>query len=111
MKDNQPEPQDLTVAQQPIANPQPPQMAPSKYTAANDLMFEDCLKSIVLKSKTGKTYSSFKNKFCPKAKHSPFGDFPPEYLPKKTVTYDEPAAKTSTGFSSSSPMKSKLDFI
>lgn len=52
-----------------------------RSSAANDLMFEDCLKSILLKAKTGKTYCPYKNKFCPKPMQSPFGDFPAEFLP------------------------------
>lgn len=53
----------------------------NRFSAANDLMFEDCLKSILLKAKTGKTYCPYKNRYCPKPMQSPFGDFPPEYLP------------------------------
>lgn len=60
------------------------QMAPAtRFSAANDLMFEDCLKSILLKAKTGKIYCPYKNKFCPKPMQSPFGDFPEEYLPQR----------------------------
>lgn len=87
-----------TQQQQPAPGPPQPALATNKYSAANDLMFEDCLKSILLKSKTGKSYSSYKNKFCPKAKQSAFGDFPPEYLPKKqpTVFSQSPATGMST---------------
>lgn len=58
----------------------------ARSSAANDLMFEDCLKSILLKAKTGKIYCSYKTKFCPRPMQSPFGDFPPEYLPEHTKT-------------------------
>jgi len=72
----------------PNQNPNQPLIAPSitKLSPAYELMFEDCLKSIVQKASTGKTYNSYKNKYCPKAKHSAFGDFPPEYMPSKIST-------------------------
>lgn len=89
--------------QQPPANQAAPALATNKYSAANDLMFEDCLKSIMLKSKTGKTYSSYKNKYCPKAKQSAFGDFPPEYLPKK-----QPVAFASTPETGSTSMAASM---
>ena len=76
-------PQEEPAPQQQPGNPQQQAATMNKYSAANDLMFEDCLKSIMLKSKTGKSYSSYKNKFCPKAKQSAFGDFPPGFMPKK----------------------------
>jgi len=64
----------------------PGQMGPvNRLSAANDLMFEDCLKSILLKAKTGKIYCAYKNKFCPRPMQSPFGDFPEEYLPKRRM--------------------------
>lgn len=82
-------------------------IAGNKYTAANDLMFEDCLRSIIQKAKTGKTYSSYKNQYCPKPKHSPFGDFPPEYLPPKSSVASTEAEKT--GMSpETAKMKSKI---
>eukprot|EP00826_Nyctotherus_ovalis_P059389 TRINITY_DN8252_c0_g1_i1.p1 TRINITY_DN8252_c0_g1~~TRINITY_DN8252_c0_g1_i1.p1 ORF type:complete len:237 (-),score=52.26 TRINITY_DN8252_c0_g1_i1:389-1099(-) len=55
----------------------------ARFSAANDLMFEDCLKSILLKAKTGKIYCPYKNKYCPRPMQSPFGDFPQEYLPQR----------------------------
>jgi len=72
----------------PNQNANQPLIAPSitKLSPAYELMFEDCLKSIVQKATTGKTYNSYKNKYCPKAKHSAFGDFPPEYMPSKMST-------------------------
>jgi hypothetical protein len=42
---------------------------------------EDQLKSIIGKSNND-PYKPWKNKFAPKNPHSPFGDFPAEYLPK-----------------------------
>jgi len=93
---------------QPIENPAPQAaLAGNKFSAANDLMFEDCLKSIILKAKTGKTYSSYKTPFCPKAKHSPFGDFPPEYMPQKTPqTSVSMKTSTTSMFSKTSTMRS-----
>lgn len=62
----------------------------NRSSAANDLMFEDCLKSILLKAKTGKIYCPYKNQYCPRPMQSPFGDFPPEYLPHHPVAYKNP---------------------
>eukprot|EP00826_Nyctotherus_ovalis_P053417 TRINITY_DN6945_c0_g1_i7.p1 TRINITY_DN6945_c0_g1~~TRINITY_DN6945_c0_g1_i7.p1 ORF type:complete len:318 (+),score=110.33 TRINITY_DN6945_c0_g1_i7:87-1040(+) len=56
---------------------------PVRSSAANDIMFEDCLKSILLKAKTGKIYCPYKNKYCPKPMQSPFGNFPADYLPQR----------------------------
>ena len=102
-----PQPAEPALQQQPLAsNPPQPGIAANKYSAANDIMFEDCLKSIMLKSKTGKTYTSYKNKYCPRAKHSAFGDFPPEYMPKKQPSYDQ--ASVSKESTMSATMKSKF---
>jgi len=99
-------------AQEPLAPQQdvsPVQHAApaNKYSAANDLMFEDCLKSIMLKSKTGKTYCSYKNKLCPKAMQSPFGDFPAGYLPKKSPEGKSTPFDTTASSMSTSSMHSK----
>ena len=104
MTTNPPLPEPIAA---PIAPPVPGPSAPlNKYSAANDIMFEDCLKSILLKAKTGKTYSSYKTAFCPKAMQSPFGDFPADYLPKKQPAPME--YSTSLSSASSSTMKSNL---
>ena len=53
-----------------------------KINLASSMMIEDHLKRCL--AKTG--YKPFKfsdNKLLPIAKHSAFGDFPKEYLPKK----------------------------
>lgn len=104
-------PQQPPQQQQPGPGPTAP-VAPSagnKYSAANDLMFEDCLKGILMKNKTGKTYCPYKTKFCPKPMQSPFGDFPPEYLAKikenqKASKSDE--SKFSVTGLGNSPMRS-----
>ena len=110
MTANPPEPQELAPQQQPLANPSAPAPSGNKFSAANDMMFEDCLKSIMLKAKTGKTYSSFKNKYCPKAKHSPFGDFPPEYMAKKLVNASPEPAQTEVSTASATTLHSKCVF-
>jgi len=99
------------ASNQPPQEPAQPAPAPApaapaaKFSAANDIMFEDCLKSIILKAKTGKTYTSYKNPYCPKPMQSPFGDFPPEYLPKKTQTFAT-ALPSTTSSQMSNTMKS-----
>lgn len=102
-----PEPQTQAPGVPPAA---PPGISGNKFSAANDLMFEDCLKSILLKTKTGHSYCPYKTKFCPKAKQSPFGDFPPEYLPKKrpeSTTTEE--SKVSS--EASATMRSKRSWV
>lgn len=42
---------------------------------------QDHLRNILGKSEN-QTYKPWKNNFAPKNPHSPFGDFPPEYMPK-----------------------------
>jgi hypothetical protein len=111
MTTNPPQQQELGPQSQPVANP--PAAAPlgNKYSAANDMMFEDCLKSILLKSKTGKSYSSYKNKLCPKAKQSPFGDFPPEYFSKKPMNVSPEPSVTGMSTASATTMHSKCVYI
>jgi hypothetical protein len=49
---------------------------------ASGLIVEDCLKGMLLKTKNI-NYKPWKNNYAPKNPHSPFGDFPKSYLPKK----------------------------
>jgi len=61
----------------------------------------------MLKAKTGKSYTSYKNKYCPKAKHSAFGDFPAEYMPKKQPVFDSQPEDSGKSTMSTS-MRSKI---
>ena len=45
---------------------------------------EDQLKNI-LNKQNNESYKPWKNQYAPKNPHSPFGDFPKEYLPKEKV--------------------------
>jgi hypothetical protein len=49
---------------------------------SNQLLFEESLKRTQAKY-GGEGIHSLKSKYAPRNKQSPFGDFPPEYLPKK----------------------------
>jgi hypothetical protein len=51
---------------------------------SNQILFEERLKKCIAKY-GGTEYS--KSKFAPRNKHSPFGDFPPGYLPQKTQDF------------------------
>jgi len=54
---------------------------------SNQLLFEDQLKRCL--NKYGGAGVKFtKSKHAPRNKHSPFGDFPPEYMPQKTENFD-----------------------
>jgi len=58
-----------------------------KLTPANDLIFEDHLRKMM--GKTSNTnYKPGNSKLVPRANHSPFGDFPKEFLPKKEKKED-----------------------
>ena len=65
-----------------------------KINFASSMMIEDHLKRCLAKT-SNKPFKVSDNKLLPKAQHSPFGDFPKEYLPKKgaPVTDIEPIVK------------------
>lgn len=65
-----------------------------KISYASTMMIEDHLKKCLAKTST-KPFKVTDNKLLPKAQHSPFGDFPKDYMPKKssTVTELEPTDK------------------
>jgi hypothetical protein len=48
------------------------------------MMIEDHLKRCLAKT-SNKPFKVSDNKLLPRAQHSPFGDFPKEYMPKKTT--------------------------
>jgi hypothetical protein len=53
-----------------------------KSNHANQMMIEDHLKKCLAKT-SNKPFKVSNNKLLPKSQHSPFGDFPPEYMPSK----------------------------
>ena len=53
-----------------------------KINFASSMMIEDHLKRCLAKT-SNKPFKVSDNKLLPKAQHSPFGDFPKEYLAKK----------------------------
>jgi len=55
------------------------------------MLVEDHLKKVLAKT-NGKTWKFSMNKLLPRSQHSPFGDFPPEYFPKKSSSI-EPVPK------------------
>lgn len=52
---------------------------------SSQLLFEDALKRCI--NKYGGSKKPLKTKYAPRNKHSPFGDFPASYLPKKNQDY------------------------
>lgn len=54
---------------------------------SNQLLFEEQLKKCLNKYDGGGA-KFVKSKCAPRNKHSPFGDFPPEYMPKTTHNFD-----------------------
>jgi hypothetical protein len=69
-------------------------MVMPKISYASTMIVEDHLKKL-LTSTSNKPFKVADNKLLPRAQHSPFGDFPNEYLPpkKQTVTEIEPIDK------------------
>jgi hypothetical protein len=54
---------------------------------SSQLLFEEALQKCLSKYGGGQPYKELKSKFAPRNKHSPFGDFPPGYMPKKTQDF------------------------
>ncbi|MCQ2817188.1 MAG: parkin coregulated gene family protein [archaeon] len=52
---------------------------------SSQLLFEDALKKCL--NKYGGSKVPLKSKYAPRNKHSPFGDFPASYMPKKNQDY------------------------
>jgi len=67
------------------------QHAMPKINFASSMLVEDHLKKVLAKT-TGKPWKLTNNKLLPKSQHSPFGDFPPEYM-KKPSNAVEPVPK------------------
>lgn len=65
-----------------------------KISYASTMIVEDHLKKL-LTSTTNKPFKKADNKLLPRSQHSPFGDFPKEYLggKKQGVTEVEPIDK------------------
>jgi len=51
----------------------------TKQNLASQIIVQDHMKQILMKSEN-KNYRPWDSKFCPKNPHSPFGDFPKEYM-------------------------------
>lgn len=58
-----------------------------KSNPSSQLLVEDSLKTIINKSK-GLGYKECRTKLAPRNKHSAFGDFPSDFLPKKIQTFE-----------------------
>jgi hypothetical protein len=54
----------------------------TKVNHASSMMIEDHLKRCLAKT-SNKPFKVMDNKYLPKSLHSPFGDFPKEYMPSK----------------------------
>lgn len=52
-----------------------------KINFASSMIVEDHLKKVLAKTE-GKPWKFTNNKLLPRSQHSPFGDFPPEYMKK-----------------------------
>jgi len=68
-----------------------PQQVLSKINFASSMIVEDHLKKVLAKT-DGKQWKFSMNKLLPRSQHSPFGDFPRDYFPKKKSSI-EPVPK------------------
>jgi hypothetical protein len=57
--------------------------------AASSLILEDHLKKVISKT-SAKGWKASDNPFLPRSQHSAFGDFPPDFMPKKGTKKEEP---------------------
>lgn len=64
------------------------QMGMTKINHAGNLITEDHLRKVIAKTST-KGWHPHDNPFLPRSQHSPFGDFPADYMPKKTAAKKE----------------------
>lgn len=58
-------------------------MGQTRVNHASSLIIEDHLKKVISKTST-KGWKASDNPFLPRSQHSAFGDFPKDYMPKKT---------------------------
>lgn len=83
-----------------------------KISYASTMIVEDHLKKCLAKT-SNKPFKVMNNKLLPKAQHSPFGDFPKEYLPSKKspVTDLEPIDKYEQSIAATGVCKHFLSLI
>ena len=76
-----------------------------KINYASSMMIEDHLKRCLAKT-SNKPFKVYDNKLLPKSQHSPFGDFPKDYMPSKksavtdlqpTISHEQSIAATGIG--------------
>lgn len=63
-------------------------MGQTRVNHASSLIIEDHLKKVISKTAT-KGWKASDNPFLPRSQHSAFGDFPKDYMPKKTAAKAE----------------------
>lgn len=80
-----------------------------KISYASTMIVEDHLKKM-LSSTTNKPFKQSDNKLLPRSQHSPFGDFPKDYLPKKggKVTEMEPIERHEQSIAATGVCKSLI---
>jgi hypothetical protein len=61
----------------------------AKTSPASEFIFEEYLKKCITRT-TAQPFQPGKNTKAARMKHSPFGDFPKESMPKKEMDVDEP---------------------
>lgn len=59
----------------------------TKIAHASSLIIEDHLKGVLARTKD-QPFKCYNNKNLPRAQHSAFGDFPPDYMPKKKTVVE-----------------------
>jgi len=81
---------------------------------SSQLLFEEALKTCLAKYGGGEGIKGLKSKYAPRNKHSPFGDFPQGYMPKKSEDFTlvnieshQVANSVTSGFGRSTSKNSK----
>ena len=87
-------------------------MAMPKISYASTMIVEDHLKKL-LSSTSNKPFKVADNKLLPRAQHSPFGDFPNEFMPtkKQTVTEIQPIDKHEQSIAATGVCKLFIPYI
>jgi hypothetical protein len=74
--------------QQPAQQPAALSSVPLRTNAVAEIIAHDHLKGMLNKTANKGVYKPYISKMVPRANHSPFGDFPKEFLLKKTKEED-----------------------
>jgi hypothetical protein len=85
MTDQEPAPQQDP---QPQAQPAALSAVPLRTNAMADIIAEDHMRGMLNKATNSGVYQPYVSQLVPRANHSPFGDFPKEFIKKQSKAED-----------------------